>query len=81
MKSNLGSQSCLKCGEQFPPREAHTVAEQRILVGELDLVDPWTRQPVRHHFKFHRKCFESFRDNHERHIFMNRAAQIGLMRS
>jgi len=76
MKSTLGTRTCLKCGEDLSgPGPDH-----QILVGEVDVVDPITRHPVRHHYKFHRKCFESFKDHAERRTFMQRATELGLTR-
>jgi hypothetical protein len=77
MKSNLGSRSCLKCGDEL---SGQGCASSQVLVGELDLVDTISRQPVRHHFKFHRKCFESFKSHSERRDFMKRATEVGLVR-
>ena len=81
MTSSLGSQSCLKCGAGFSGRDPQGGVALKVLVGELELIDVITRQPVRHHFKFHRKCFESFKDHSARRDFMKRATEVGLNRS
>jgi len=80
MKSILGSQACLKCGERFPPRECRGIPDRGILVGELELLDTDRRKPAWHHFKFHRECYESFNDHAERQRFMKRATDVGLFK-
>ncbi len=74
------SQTCLRCGEKFPPREGRGIPDRGILVGELELLDPDTRKPLRPHFKFHRKCYESFNDHAERQRFMKRATDVGSLK-
>jgi hypothetical protein len=81
MGSTLGSRTCLKCGTGFAPRVSPPSTQGQVLIGEVDVTDPIVRRSSRYHFKFHRKCFESFSGDADRRKFMERAVQTGLLKA